>query len=208
MIHNPYLEELKKIPLTHDGMSRGSYARNSLELQWRIPAYRREPFKDYRHPMVTEYAWAIPSDHALKTIVKFSNSICEIGAGTGYWAYMLTQYGASVVAYDLAIPGRHKNEWGHKRTWFDVQHGDVLSINQHQNKGLMLCWPPYDHPMSEAILKLYTGSKVIYIGEGSGGCTGSEAFHELLETDFTEIDCIDIPQWDGIHDRVYLLERN
>lgn len=204
MITNPYLTALEAVPKDPYSLS---YMRR-VTPQYKSFDFRGREITDYRGKFTREYAWAIPSDSALRAIVKFSNSICEIGAGTGYWAYMLTQYGANVVAYDLAVPGVHNNTWGHQRTWFNVQHGDVLSINQHQNRTLMLCWPPYDHPMSESVVKLYTGRKVIYIGEGSGGCTGSEAFHELLDNNFHEVDTIELPQWDGIHDRVYLLERN
>ncbi len=203
MIQNPYLDALKNVP--QEPFDRG-YMRRS-------PQYRsfqmggRCGWTDYRADMVREFSWAIPSFEALHVITKFAPRICEIGAGTGYWAWMLTQYGASVIAYDLHVPGVEENKWGHKKTWFDVKQGDVLSINQHQDRALMLCWPPYQDPMSSAVLELYTGSKVIYIGEGSYGCTANEKFHDMLGQDFNEIDCVDLPQWDGIHDSLSLYER-
>lgn len=197
MATNPYLDALRKIPYA-PGMG--------YDRQYRSYTRTNMTFTDNRGELVREYAWAIPSDEALRKIVNFAPRICEIGAGTGYWAYMLSQYGANVVAYDIAIPGIHDNKWEHKKTWFDVKHGDALTINQHQDRALMLCWPPYSKPMAEAALQLYTGQRVIYIGEGSYGCTATEKFHEILDNEFTG-ECVDIPQWDGLHDSVYLMER-
>lgn len=190
-IINPYLAEYNKL---HCRTSR-RFSYGSME------AYAARP------KLVREYAWAIPSDEALRRIVNFAPRICEIGAGTGYWAHMLDQYGAHVFAYDLRVPGKNENAWGHQKTWFPVVEGDVLSINRHQERALMLCWPPYDDSMAAAALKMYSGRKVIYIGEGPYGCTGNDEFHELLSK-WKEVEEVDIPQWDGIHDSVTLYERN
>lgn len=197
---NPYLERLMmEVPREEDySFRRGGFRSFTIN---------GKTFRDNRAYYVQEYAWAIPNDEALTAIAKFTNSIVEIGAGTGYWAYLLSQYGVKVVAYDIAVPTIHNNKWDHKTLHFPVQHGDVLSVNQHQSKTLMLCWPPYHKPMSDAALKLYTGNKVIYIGEGDGGCTGTDEFHELLRTNFRCVKDIDIPNWDGIHDSVGLYER-
>lgn len=199
MINNPYMDALKSIPFENGYFHRrGGYKTFSHE---------RTDFKNNRGDLVKEYAWAIPSNDALRKIAGFASHICEIGAGTGYWAYMLKQHGCDIVAYDLAIPGQHDNKWGHDKTWFPVQHGDVLTINQHQHRALMLCWPPYSTDMAEAVLKLYTGRKVIYIGEGDGGCNATEEFFKILWNKFNEVEVVDIPQWDGLHDRLYLMER-
>lgn len=199
MITNPYMDALKSV---HKEF--GQFQRFP---QYKSFSYNRRDFTDHRGDLVKEYAWAIPSNEALRKIADFAHRICEIGAGTGYWAYMLKQHGVDIVAYDLAVPGVHDNQWGHQKTWFDVKHGDVLSINQHQDRALMLCWPPYSKDMASSVLKLYSGIKVIYIGEGEYGCTANEEFFELLDKQFNEISNVEIPQWDGLHDCLYLYER-
>lgn len=201
MITNPYLDTLlKEVPIEQS-------IRGSIQFK----SYDYHGFDgnhtEYRYKYVRRFAWAIPDNQALHEISQFTSCVCEIGAGTGYWAYMLSQCKVSVVAYDLYVPGRDNNQYGHKQTYFDVQPGDVLSINHHHNRALMLCWPPYQNTMCEAILELFHGEKVIYIGEGEGGCTGTDKFHEMLDTGFKLVEIIDIPQWDGIHDSVYLYER-
>ena len=49
---------------------------------------------------------------------------------------------------------------------------------------------------------------VAYVGEGECGCTADGTFHNLLSQDFTLSDKIDIPRWEGVHDRLYIYERN
>lgn len=66
------------------------------------------------------------------------------------------------------------------------------------------------------------GKKVIYIGEGSGGCTAGPCFHARLgegcdhwgdekpckcpQPRWAEIDACALPQWEGIHDNLYVYE--
>jgi hypothetical protein len=48
---------------------------------------------------------------------------------------------------------------------------------------------------------------VVYIGEHWWGCTATDAFHRLLDNEWEKINEIAIPQWDGIHDRVFVYKR-
>ena len=53
------------------------------------------------------------------------------------------------------------------------------------------------------------GNKLIYIGEGGGGCTGCDKFHSLLYSEWLEVEdvWVDIPQWTGMHDGASLFIR-
>lgn len=50
--------------------------------------------------------------------------------------------------------------------------------------------------------------KMLYIGEWQGGCTGNDEFFESLveicDESFEKI-AAKLPQWSGIHDRLYLI---
>lgn len=46
-----------------------------------------------------KYAWAIPSEAALRVLAHFS-PIVEIGCGAGYWAHCMQQRDIEVAAYD------------------------------------------------------------------------------------------------------------
>lgn len=160
----------------------------------------------HRQDFVKTYAWAIPNHEAIETICKYS-PIVEIGAGAGYWAMLLQEAGCDIVAYDIALePG--KNFYiGREEKYFPVQEGGEEKVGEHQDRTLFLCWPPYAEPMAYDALSQYIGKTVIFIGEGHGGCTGCDDFFELLESDFDLIETVDIPQFYGIHDSLYVYER-
>ena len=61
--------------------------------------------------------------------------------------------------------------------------------------------------MAADCLKYYQGDTVLYVGEGCGGCTGDDNFHERLEDEFELIEEMEIPQWNGIHDWLYHYSR-
>ena len=156
-----------------------------------------------RHDLVRRYAWAIPTDEALNEIAARS-PIVEMGAGTGYWASLLAARGADVIAYDRD-PGC--NTWIEPGVLhFDVRPGTWLSVKQHADRTLFLCWPPMN-PMANNTLRCYRGACLVYIGEGEGGCTADDPFFRRLGRDWHMVASIDIPQWLGVHDRLGIYER-
>ena len=147
------------------------------------------------------YGFAIPNDEALEVIKKYS-PIIEIGAGAGYWAYCLNQLGVAVEAFDNC-------SWGTKwvKLWFGVKSGNEITISSYPQHTLFLCWPNHKDPMAFNCLKKYQGKYFIYVGEAEGGCTGDDAFHELLSSEWMIVEEVRIPQWFGIHDRLWVYER-
>jgi hypothetical protein len=157
----------------------------------------KHSFKDWepRESLVQKYAWAVPCDEAIEAIKALSTEVVEIGAGSGYWAKVLSESGISVIAFDnFSWP----NDFTEK--WFDVQEGSIEKATEHSDKALMLCWPNYDDPFAYEALKAYKGNTVIYVGEGFKGCTGDDQFYDLLHSEWKEIKTVSIPQWCGIHD--------
>ena len=181
VIENPYLTEYQQLPHKYPDVS--------------VYALRKDLFK--------KYAWAIPTPDIINRIVQFAPRIVEIGAGTGYWESLLADAGADIVAYDIAPC---KNDWCDGQ-WFDVQPGGTEMAVEHHDRALFLCWPPYDETMAIDALNTYKGRAVIYIGEGSGGCTGDDRFHERLRRFWKEVDCFPLEQWDGLHDYLCLYRR-
>jgi len=102
------------------------------------------------------------------------------------------------VAYDL-------DPWA--ETWTEVLTGGPEQMGQHRDRTLFLCWPPYDTPMGLGHLVAHAGNWFIYVGEGSGGCTGDDAFHEYLREHFECVERVEIPQWDGIYDDLSIWAR-
>jgi len=174
--HNPYLAEFQKNP------------RNS-NLYSDIAT---------RKHMVRRFAWAIPNDRAIDTLLR-QGPLVEVGAGKGYWAHLVRKAGGDIVAYDAAP--HHANDWcGDGAVWTDVHVGGPEMAQRHSDRALLLVWPPYNEPMATDTLLAYGGRTVVYVGESPGGCTGDDDFHELLRGWGNVVSNVDIPRWGGIYD--------
>ena len=57
--------------------------------------------ESYRFELALRYSYVLPESHLLEVISRYS-PLVEVGAGTGYWAYLLRSMGVDVIAYDLA----------------------------------------------------------------------------------------------------------
>jgi hypothetical protein len=155
---------------------------------------------DSRDHLVQYYSWAIPNRAALNALSKIS-PIIEIGAGLGYWAYLLNKRKIKIKCFD-------NFSWPIKGSkWFPIEKGTYTALTKSKAKTLFLCWPPYKNSVAYKCLKTFKGDFVAYIGEGHGGCTGDDGFHEELEKSWKTMKVVHIPQWSGIHDRLEIYKR-
>ncbi len=159
-----------------------------------------------RKTLVAEYAWAIPTPEAIEAVAKLS-PIVEVGAGAGYWAWLLREAGANVQAFDIAPPPA-PNDYGHTRTWSDVQVGDARKAmaGGRRTRTLLLCWPPMSD-MAHTALLAHRGEHVAYVGEGPGGCTATDEFFDLLYERYVQVESPAIPRWWGLHDYCEIYRR-
>ena len=141
-----------------------------------------------RNELCMRYAWAIPTpgDIAWITAKLAGEPVVEIGAGSGYWAWQLTQAGIEVIAYDPHPPGPG-NQYAHGPLYHRVRYGDHTAVLGHQDRALMLCWPSADETFAADTIAGYDGRTVIYIGEPDDGCCAEPGFFKLLHDQF-EID--------------------
>jgi hypothetical protein len=175
-----------------------------------------DPLLLTRDAFVKRYAWAIPSPAALAAIAEHS-PILEVGAGCGYWAHELSKLGADIVATDLHPGGRRDGAgkpapsgYGYRfeKLWHPVvRMGAARALRAYPGRALLLVWPCYSRPWSERVLAAYTGDVVCYVGEGEGGCTGTDRFHALLDERFEAVRGVPVPQWAGIHDALTIHRR-
>lgn len=162
-------------------------------------------YDDYqkRGRFVKEYAWALPSPDVIRAIVAFADggTILEIGAGSGLWAHLLREAGAEIRATDV-------EPWDTTYTFVaQLSATEALALYPDAHV-LMLCWPPYADPLGALALAVFTGDRLVYIGEGEGGCTGDDTFHAML-SEFWEVEepSAMLPQWPGLHDCLDLYRR-
>jgi hypothetical protein len=162
---------------------------------------------DRRIWCVRRYAFAVPTPAALATLAHLA-PIVELGAGTGYWAYLLRRRGVDCVAYDLAPPDRLPNPSRfHPFTWTEVAAGDVDVLRHHADRTLFLCWPPYRHPLASQALTSYAGATLVYVGEPAGGRTADEQFFDLLARSWVATQQVALPNWPGTHDQLTVYRR-
>jgi hypothetical protein len=234
MIENPYYEEWKKEPTQRLSFEIGdkhpptmdsrewcfNYAlRHSfpyddvsddeIEMHSSQTAEINEWVKGFTH----KYAWGIPNEEVLDKIAEFS-PLVEIGAGTGYWAYLLRKMGVDVLAFDCCPPSTDlgvENVF-HTRavTWTDVLSGDESVLESIVDRTLFLCWPPENSPMAFNTLSKYKGNTLLFVGIDQGHATGDPTFFELLDEGWNlEGDCqsVDIPRWPGRTDALWIYHR-
>jgi hypothetical protein len=164
-------------------------------------------FHDHRREIIKEYGFPIITQALIDYLVGLGRPFVDAGAGTGYLAHELRRAGADVLAMDVELGD--DCHYGFRRRWIDdILYADaVYAIPAHGQRVLILSWPCYNSPWSQNVLAQYTGDMVVYIGEHWWGCTATDAFHRLLDNEWEKINEIAIPQWDGIHDRVFVYKR-
>jgi hypothetical protein len=194
-------QQLDSLP-DDDYRGRFELARQATAGAWRRGSLL-SPF-EVRHALVQKYAFAVPCDEALDALAALG-PIVEMGAGSGYWAYLLRKRGVDIQAYDKH-PGTN-NHYKFTHRWTGVVHGLPGKLKKRADRALFLCWPNYNSSFASDCLRYYTGNSVAYIGEGGYGCTGDEAFHAALDRDWSEVKEVRLPQWEGIHDALYIYRR-
>lgn len=163
-----------------------------------------------RQLLVRRYCWTVPDPETVEFVAGHAEGgLVDPIAGTGYWAYLLTQLGIDVVCYDLN-PGTDllTNGWHGEDTHADIVAKDCAEAAAlHPDRTLFLSWPPHDQDVGARILLSYKGNRLIYVGDGRGGGTGDDHMHQILETQWTEIDARQPVLWWGQRDRVTVYER-
>ena len=82
------------------------------------------------------------------------------------------------------------------------------AVLKYPDRNLLTVWPCYDNPWAYDALNAFSGEYVCYVGEGSGGCTATDDFHELLDTKFNEVQVdATVPQFWGVHDYLSVWHR-
>ncbi len=162
---------------------------------------------EQRVACVRRYAFAVPTAAALAAVARHA-PIVELGAGTGYWAFLLRRRGVDVVAYDIAPPGQTPNRYKFEpRTWTAVEQGGVDVLARHGNRTLFLCWPSYRDSFAGDALAAYRGRRLVYVGEPRGGHTADGAFFNRLDADWHLVETLAIPRWPGVNDALYVYLR-
>lgn len=160
-----------------------------------------------RHKYIEQFGFAILTAETIEALRQYS-PIVEAGSGSGYWAYEMKKRGLDIIATE-PYPGRPKiykeTEWK-MYTEFEKLTGP-RAVRKYPTRTLLIVWPDYQARWPTVTLQAFSGETVIYVGEGAGGCTADDKFHDHLESNFNEIAYLKIPNFFGIHDGLTIYER-
>jgi hypothetical protein len=159
------------------------------------------------------FGWSIPCKEAVDLVKKFTcGPLYDVMAGTGYWARILKRAGVDVRASDihkiLSKNSYHRlvEKSNEKIKKIKIRRKNAIKIAYDMSKkrikgDIFLSWPPYQSCVATEILEcLPIDTKVFYIGEGDGGCTGDLSFHMCLNKNFQLLAEQNLPNFMGIHD--------
>jgi hypothetical protein len=165
-------------------------------------------------------AWSVPTPAALDALSTLG-PLLEVGAGTGYWATLLTARGVDIVAIDQA-DSQDGQAFRFRHAMVQTGNGvTALADPAHQHRSLLLSWPD---PVGDdattdsdrdsfgaACVAAFTGDTLAYIGElgpavvrtkpgfgdvfPAGGSSASAALQEALRADFTCAQTVHLPNW-------------
>ncbi len=164
--------------------------------------------RDYRAQSIRRFSFAILTQKTVDFLLPHGPFL-EVGAGTGYWSHELRKAGAIAIATDPA-----------PYTW--IKHKPLMlypplekinatnAVEKYPGCTLLMVWPSYEEKWAERALSLFHslgGQKLIYVGEGPGGCCADDGFFEVLDLRWEELEEVRIPFWCGIHDSLTIYER-
>lgn len=207
MIHNPYWDEVKPY------VGPAYFGGDGLEVTAEEIEGYPGGFLQFRDHLVSRFAWTITDPATVQFVaVQAGRQVLDPLAGTGYWGYLLSQYGIEVRCFDIHPPRKdtdHNHYHQFVDTWMPVGQADGLRVTAAIPRPwtLLLSWPPMYDPIGYDCLKAYRGDRVIFIGEGASGATGTDELHDELEKNWEPIKYHRPVQFFAMHDYVFVFER-
>lgn len=163
----------------------------------------------FRNRCIGNYSFAVPTDNIIQ-ILATSGPLIEMGAGRGYWAWLIEQAGGDIIAVDTAPPGlipnyyfdarveRHPRDEDLPETFVPITQGGAEVLDDYPDRTLFICW---GSKVLEPCLERYKGDTIFIVEEE---CTDNffEYTHpnDPLYNQWTLKESHPIPVWDGLHD--------
>lgn len=152
-----------------------------------------------RNQHIAAFGWTRFLAPEVQHIVQLHRSgrvgaLLELGAGSGWLAYLLAQQHVPVFAYDSHHPQTYMSQWERMPWAHLVQHCQSLhdALRAHAVTDaadaadaaapltLLLCWPDLDSGFAAECLEHFAGSHLLYVGEPAGGCCANAEFFRIL----------------------------
>lgn len=159
----------------------------------------------------------IPSDEIINYLTNL-NEILEIGAGNGYWTYVINENGGNCLATDVYPRKAKKNNFSYPVTnfslnnsetvWTEVKEKSHECINQYPNSDILLCHPE-GMPWTEEIIELMNeNQKLILIASWFPGPDSTPLFFKKLVDNWTLLKQLQVYKFKHSHAQMYVFEKN
>lgn len=181
----------------------------SLPLEMLLPSGSIEGYVNWRDKYIKEFGFPLFAEDWVKPLSTWigDRPCLEIMAGTGYLSYALSLYGVNIKATDDYSWEKHFTNFK------DVENIDCLQAIKKYGKDVkfIICsWPYMDEMANFSLVMMREVNpkcRMIYIGEGWGGCTASDKFFNNVEE--CEVEGFNqavskYRRWSGLHDRISL----
>lgn len=197
------------LPLVLDKLpSREEWITGASRLDWDKQYNRRTIYIKY----VGFTVITVDLVRQLSTIIGDRKAV-ELCCGSGVLTGVLHEAGVDIHGVDLS-EGSYSEEWPNIARQVGLITTEDCTANPYpEAQDIVLCWPPYSTDVGYKIAKnMLPGQRLFYCGEGMGGCTGDDDFHNLIDDteEFMEHEDINALlnsvhcQFEGIHDTWYV----
>jgi hypothetical protein len=156
-----------------------------------------------REEFIGRLGFSLVTQEIVDYIVGYRRPVLSIGCGSGFVEHVLTQSGCMVVATDN-YARQYSREW--EPGFISIENISAQdAVCKYHGYDVFVSWPCYAEQWAyEAAKNMKVGNYLYYIGEGYGGCTADDDFHDLLYTDFVlQENTPSLPQFSGLHDEFF-----
>jgi hypothetical protein len=159
-----------------------------------------------RFDYIIEFGYVVPTYELISTIKAMDTKWVSVGSGLGFIEYLLHKNGIDIIATDIQKP--IYNPYFRRSAYIDIVELSAYDAIKTYNRNIILSWPCMDNPWAyECIRQIKSGTKLIYIGEGFGGCTADNAFNVYLDRNFQLEHKLPHINFNGIDDSISLYTR-
>jgi hypothetical protein len=176
--------------------------------------------------LLSVYPEYIPTDEAVDTLSELQ-PILEVGAGSGYWAYVLENAGVDIVATDpypvdvsreylsgecetisRSGPRSVELEGGApKLPWTEIKIADHTVIQECSGKTVMSCHPPADSDWNKEMLDLIdSGQQFVFVGGWYPSPDATPFFFDELK-EWELLDMFPVYDWRTMHAHGYVFQK-
>ena len=164
---------------------------------------------ELRNEYVHKYSWAILDQDSINKIAKFIGQMNCLScfSGNGYLESLINQQLTDKNQIKLTDINILDNRYTSVE-----QLSSFDAVKKYNYPVLFMSWPPQrshceGQPIAGMTLNLFFGTHLIYIGEPIGMSTADDVFFTLIDKYWQLEQKVEIKQWPGIHDSVFLYTR-